>query len=117
MKDPIDEKDAFVLEMGQRIRANRTRLRMTQEELAIRADISKQTVSRAEIGERELGAKNAAKVARALEISVDYMFSGKRADVDLMILSDKLVNLSEREYNCLEEIITAFVEMCDEKGK
>ena len=114
-KNAKAEKDAFVVNMGKRIREKRARLGFSQDELAIRADISKQTVSRAETGERELGAQNAAKVARALEMSVDYMFSGKRTDKDLSILSKKVAGLPDREFNCLEDIINAFVEMCDEK--
>ena len=106
--------DSFLLEMGKRIHEKRKSLRLSQEELAERAEISKQTVSRAENGQRELGAHNVSGLAKALETSADYLLTGERTDADVLRLDNKLKNLTDRQYQYLEEIISIFVKMCEE---
>ena len=100
--------------MGRRIQDKRKNLRLSQEELAESVGLSKQTVSRAENGQRELGAQNVARLARALEMSADYLLTGERIDADVMKLDKKLANLTERQYKFLEELIRIFVDMCDD---
>ena len=109
-------KDDFLTEMGRRIHEKRKNLRLSQEELAERAELSKQTVSRAENGQRELGAQNVARLAKALEMSADYLLNGERIDADATMLDKKLANLTERQYKFLEELIRIFVEMCEDSS-
>ena len=107
-------KNDFLTKMGRRIYEKRKSLRLSQEELAESAEISKQTVSRAENGQRELGAQNVARLAKALEMSADYLLTGERIDADVMALDKKLANLSERQYKFLEELIRIFIDMCED---
>jgi len=106
--------DSFLIEMGKRIHEKRKSLRLSQEELAERVEISKQTVSRAENGQRELGAMSVARLAKALETSADYLLGGEHTDTDVLILQDKIKNLDDRQYRYLEEFISIFVKMCEE---
>ena len=61
-------EDFWVL-IGKRIFEKRKSLRLSQEELAERAETSTQTVSMAERGKRELSAHTVVKLADALGMS------------------------------------------------
>ena len=106
--------EAFLVEMGSRIRERRKTLRLSQEELAERANISKQTVSRAENAQRELGTGNLIKIAQALDVSSDYLLTGRYSDTDVQLLNQKIANLTSHQYGYLEDFVKKFVEMCDE---
>ena len=106
--------DAFLIEMGKRIQQRRKAQRLSQEELAEKAEMSKQTVSRAENGQRELGAGNVAKLAQALGVSSDYLLTGKYTDTDVQLLNQRAENLTSRQFGYLEDIVKTFVAMCDD---
>jgi len=106
--------EAFLAEMGKRIQDRRKALRLSQEELAERADISKQTVSRAENARRELGAGNLARIALALGVSTDYLLTGKHTESDVWLLNQKTLSLNSHQYSYLEDFVKKFIEMCDE---
>ena len=105
---------AFIAEMGKRIQERRKALRLSQEELAERSEITKQTVSRAENGQRELGAGNVMKIAQALEVSTDYLLTGEYTSADVQILNQKVTNLTNGQYEFLEDFVKKFIEICDE---
>ena len=105
---------AFLVDMGRRIRERRKTLRLSQEELAERANISKQTVSRAENAQRELGAGNLIKIAQALDVSSDYLLTGIYTGADIQLLNHKTANLTSHQYSYLKDFVNKFVEMCDE---
>lgn len=104
----------FLVQMGKRIQDRRKSLRLSQEELAERADISKQTVSRVENAQRELGAHNLLKIAKALEVSPDYLLTGEYTANDALILDRKASSLTGSQLNYLEDFIKKFIEMCND---
>ena len=106
--------EAFLAEMGKRIQERRKAQRLSQEELAEMADISKQTVSRAENAQRELGARNISKIAQALGVSSDYLLTGKYNDTNVQLLNQSAANLTSRQFSYLEDFVKKFIEMCDE---
>lgn len=59
--------------LGQRIRAQRIRLGMTQEELAERLYMKKSTISYYETDKKEMRASGLAEIARALYTTPDYL--------------------------------------------
>ena len=59
--------------LGQRIRAQRIRLGMTQEELAERLYMKKSTISYYETDKKEMRASCLAEIARALYATPDYL--------------------------------------------
>ena len=62
--------------LGQRIRARRTELHWTQDELARKAGISKSFLSDVENGKRGTSADNLLDIARVLGMSLDYLMTG-----------------------------------------
>lgn len=65
------------IEMGQRISKLRNEKKMTQEELATVTGLSTQTISTAENGRKALRPENIVKLSQALEVTTDYLLTGK----------------------------------------
>ncbi len=86
--------DDLLTQIGQRIRKHRERSRLSQEQLAERADVSSQTISTAETGKKRLWVENIIKICEVLEISPDYLLLGEISPQDLIILSEKLSQLT-----------------------
>ena len=101
--------DDLLKSIGSRLTARRKQLRLTQEELAERADMTTQTVSTAETGRKALRPANIVKLCKALEISADYLLFGETSDGDISILSSKMSPLSPEQYRHLEDIIDSFI--------
>jgi transcriptional regulator with XRE-family HTH domain len=111
----VSELDSnFRIEMGKRILGKRKSLRLSQEELAEKAETSKQTVSMAERGKRELSTQTAVKLATALGMSTDYLLTGKQSDIDSSILGQRISGLTSCQFKFLKGLIEKFVEMCEE---
>ncbi len=64
------------LKVGQNIRANRRRLKLTQEALAYRCGMHPVEVGRAERGVRDLRISTVAKLARGLEVPACELLRG-----------------------------------------
>jgi transcriptional regulator with XRE-family HTH domain len=62
--------------VGERIRERRTSLKLTQDQLAQRAGISKGYLSDLENDKRSVGADTLLEVAEALSVSLDYLMKG-----------------------------------------
>ena len=76
-----------LIEIGKRITERRKKLGMTQETLAEKGDLTPQFVSYAESGKRAMRPENVIKMAKALEVSADYLLTGDIVDKDMLILS------------------------------
>lgn len=97
-----------LIEIGKRITERRKKLGMTQETLAEKGDLTPQFVSYAESGKRAMRPENVIKMAKALEVSADYLLTGDIVDKDMLILSDKLRTLSPEMLRIVENIIDEF---------
>ena len=106
--------DDLLNQIGQRIRKHRERSRLSQEQLAERADVSSQTISTAETGKKRLRVENIIKICEALEISPDYLLLGEISPQDLIILSEKLSQLTPGQYRHLENIIDSYISALSE---
>ena len=106
--------DDLLTQIGQRIRKHRERSRLSQEQLAERADVSSQTISTAETGKKRLRVENIIKICEALEISPDYLLLGEISPQDLTILSEKLSQLTPGQYRHLENIIDSYISALSE---
>ena len=93
-----------LLPISKRIYNRRKQLNLTQEKLAELANITAQAVSYAESGSRRPSSETLLKIAQALNVSVDYLLTGKIYDQDLLLLSDKLRMLSPEMLRCIEYI-------------
>lgn len=104
---------AFLKEMGQRIMLRRKSLRLTQEELAEKMDVSTQMISNLELGKKAIRPENLAKVCDILDVSADYVLTGsKRQKEEINTLIEKLMELSENEL----KIISSMINYMSEKG-
>ena len=101
----MTDEEINLLEIGKRITERRKKLGMTQEMLAEKGDLTPQFVSYAESGKRAMRPENVIKIAKALEVSADYLLTGDIVDKDLLILSDKMRKLSPEMLRIVENII------------
>lgn len=65
--------------VGERIKARRAELGWTQDQLAEKAGISKSFVSDLETGKRSIGADTLLDVGRAMNVSLDFLMTGKES--------------------------------------
>ena len=61
--------------VGSRIRARRKQLELSQEKLALKADIDRTYLASVEQGKRNISIKNLERILVALEISFEEFFS------------------------------------------
>ena len=101
--------DELLKHMGERLIQRRKQLRLTQEELAERADMTTQTISTAETGRKALRPHNIVKLCRTLEISADYLLFGEISGGDMAVLSAKVSQLPPNQYRHLEDIINSYI--------
>lgn len=91
--------------IGDRIMLRRKQLGYTQEQAAEKSNLSHQFFSSVETGRKNLRAESIIKVAKALEVSTDYLLMGVINQVDINNISKSLSKLNGTELHCLEEII------------
>jgi len=101
----LAEIDICLQDIGNRITELRKRLGWTQEELAEKADLTPQFVSYAEAGKRAMRPENLLKLSKALNVSADYLLTGEIVDKDLLILSDKIKQLTPSQIRIIENIV------------
>jgi y4mF family transcriptional regulator len=65
--------------VGERIKTRRAELGWTQDQLAEKAGISKSFVSDVENGKRSIGAETLLDVGRAMNLSLDFLMTGKES--------------------------------------
>lgn len=109
----MQDTDLCLQEIGQRIIERRKKLGLTQEALAEKGEMTTQFVSYAEAGKRAMRPENLKKLAEALGVSADYLLTGDIVEKDLLILSDKMRNLSPSQLRIVENIIDECVALFD----
>ena len=105
------EDKLFLREMGSRISARRRLMRLTQEELAEKINVSTQMISNLETGKKAIRPENLLKICVALDVSADYLLTGAERGASSDPIYRKLCSLSLRERSLLAELI----EYMDEK--
>jgi transcriptional regulator with XRE-family HTH domain len=106
----MKNNDAFLVAMGVRISAERKRLGLSQEILAEMIDVSPQTISTAERGEKAMRPESIYKLSKIFECSTDYLLGGEKTEIDKSNFGNKINSLSSREFKMLEQILTAIIE-------
>jgi transcriptional regulator with XRE-family HTH domain len=102
----------LLLDMGKRIVDRRKQLRMTQEELAEKVNVTPQMISTAELGKKAIRPENLLKICTTLEISADYLLTGKIADSDISLIDKKISLLNGKQLHLIENIINDCVQLC-----
>lgn len=95
----------FLKTMGQRILLRRKALRMTQEELAEKIDVSTQMISNLELGKKAIRPENLAKVCEVLELSADFILTGTNTKTAVDAVADKLIQLTPEELQMVNDMI------------
>lgn len=91
--------------LGERVAARRKSLGLTQEQVAEELDVSVQMISNLECGRKAVRLPNLIKLSELLNISCDYILTGKRAKGDFENLSAHISKLSEEDYNMIKVIV------------
>lgn len=92
-------------EIGQRIHARRKQMGYTQEQLAERMEVSIQMVSNLERGNKAIRIDNLVNLSQILEVSTDYILTGKATPADSETLARRVASLSPRDRRIVEEIV------------
>ena len=86
-----------LVEIGKRIQGRRKQMGLTQEQLADKMDVSIQMVSNLERGNKSIRIENLIKLSEILNISTDYILTGKETAEDMQGLTEQMASLSQRE--------------------
>lgn len=103
----------LLTEMGNRILERRKQLRMTQEELAEKINVTPQMISTAELGKKAIRPENLLKICNVLGISADYVLTGKITYNDTCKICDKLRTLDASRLHHIENIIDECIALCN----
>ena len=99
----MDEVD--LLGIGKRIQSRRKQQGLTQEQLAERMNVSIQMVSNLERGNKAIRIDNLIKLSQILDISTDYILTGKTTSEDNEALVFSIAQLSQRDRRIIEMIV------------
>lgn len=92
-------------EIGIRIVERRKELKLTQEQVAERMNVSIQMISNIERGNKAIKVDNLLKLCNILKTSTDYILTGKRTDSDFDTLTDKISQLTNSDYKMIEMLV------------
>lgn len=92
-------------EIGIRIVERRKELKLTQEQVAERMNVSIQMISNIERGNKAIKIDNLLKLCNILKTSTDYILTGKRTDNDFDTLTDKISRLTDSDYKMIEMLV------------
>lgn len=68
-------KKEVIIKFGQKVRSERTKLSLSQEELASRAGVHRTYIGMIERGEKNITLENIEKIAKALKINISDFFN------------------------------------------
>ena len=105
------DNEQLLKDMGKRISDRRKQLRLTQDELAEKMDVTPQMISTAELGKKAIRPENLLKLSEALEVSSDYILTGFIADKDVVLIAQKLRSLSPSQFRIAEEILNNCIQL------
>ena len=97
--------NTFLTEMGKRISDQRKKSGLTQEQVSEKINISIQSLSCIELGKKAIRPENLRNLCEALNVSADYILTGKRSEKQLSSIVKKLSLLSEEDFKIAENII------------
>ena len=98
--------DNYILEeIGKRISERRKLMRLTQEQLAEQMDVSIQMISNLERGVKAIRIDNLIRLSQTLNISTDYILTGKQTADDLVTLAGQISQLEESQRKMIEVLV------------
>lgn len=104
----MNDNNRFLIDMGNRVSARRKELNLTQEKVAEAMNISVQSLSCIELGKKAIRPENLYNLCSVLDISADYVLSGKKSVQQLEGIFKKLATMKEEDYRMIETLIDHF---------
>lgn len=102
---------ANLKEIGKRIQSRRKQLGFTQEHLADEMNVSVQMVSNLERGNKSIRIDNLIRLCQILDVSTDYILTGKENNSDISALTQQIAALPEKE----KAMIRLLVDYCNKE--
>ena len=88
-RPPKEAPDPIDIHVGQRLKARRVGLRISQSEIGAALDVTFQQVQKYENGTNRIGASNLYRLAKALNVDVSYFYEDMASAAKLKALSDQ----------------------------
>ena len=98
-------KTADLKKIGGRIVERRKELKLTQEQIAERMNVTIQMISNIERGNKAIKIDNLLKLCDILKTSTDYILTGKRINNDFDNLASKISQLTESDYKMIDMLV------------
>ena len=95
-------------EIGKRIQLCRKQQGFTQEQLAEMMNVSIQMISNLERGNKSIRIENLVNLSTILNVSTDYILTGKSNTDDMQLLTSRVSQLPERD----RRMIALLVDYC-----
>lgn len=97
--------EADLTGIGKRIQNRRKQLLLTQKQLAEMMNVSIQMVSNLERGNKAIRIDNLINLSQILDISTDYILTGKETTDDIQALTARIAQLPEKERKMVEMLV------------
>ena len=96
--------------IGKRIQSKRKQQGYTQEQLAEMMNVSIQMISNLERGNKAIRIDNLINLSQILDVSTDYILTGKETTNDIQALTARIAQLPEKERKMLEMLVEFCIE-------
>ena len=96
-------------EIGQRIAVRRRQLGYTQEQMAGMMDVSIQMISNLERGIKSIRIENLINLCEILDVSTDYILTGKQTYQDSHSLAGQIAELSTENRETVAVLVNHFL--------
>jgi transcriptional regulator with XRE-family HTH domain len=93
-------------EIGKRIQNRRKQQGYTQEQLADLMNVSIQMVSNLERGNKAIRIDNLIHLCQILNVSTDYILTGKETPDDLGVLTSRIAKLSYKDQRMIDMLVS-----------
>lgn len=97
--------DVDLAEIGKRIQSRRKQQGLTQEQLADRMNVSIQMISNLERGNKAIRIDNLINLCQILDVSTDYILTGKETQDDFHALTARIEALSPANRKMIEMLV------------
>lgn len=97
--------DVDLAEIGKRIQSRRKQQGLTQEQLADRMNVSIQMISNLERGNKAIRIDNLINLSQILDVSTDYILTGKETQDDFHALTARIEALSPADRKMIEMLV------------
>ena len=102
----------FLVDIGKRVRKTREHYKLTREQLAEMANISPQFLVHIENGTKSMTSNTICNLARALNVSTDYILLGlDDTDLNRTLAAEALASMLPEDREMAERILQAVLQM------